>query len=288
MQRQWKTAFLTILDYQTMPAAEVIDSLKRVGYEGIEWTVKGHFDPDRGIAPLKDLVARTRDAGMGVSQVMDHKDLICLDEGKRQETIQRTVRVIEAAGECGIAAVSVLTGPAIWEPGYVVVGQDMSEGAAWEQACDALETFSNAAAQAGTTITSEAVYGMLAHDFYTHRYLLEKVPHPAHRINFDPSHHVLYGLEDMKWMIHEFKDRISHVHIKDGIGVPELRKFVFPLLGEGRVDWKAFFTALEEIDYRGYCSLEYESFRFYRQVLKNNPEAAAQLLLDQLNALLTD
>ena len=130
MQRQWKTAFLTILDYQTMPASEVIESLKRVGYEGIEWTVKGHFDPDRGIAPLKDLVARTRDAGMGVSQVMDHKDLIGLDEGKRRETIQRTVRVIEAAGECGIAAVSVLTGPAIWEPGHVVIGQDMSEGTA--------------------------------------------------------------------------------------------------------------------------------------------------------------
>lgn len=288
MRRQWKTAFLTILDYQTMPDAEVIESLKRVGYEGIEWTASGHFDPDRGISQLKDLVARTRDAGMDVSQIMDHKDLISLDEPTRRSSIQRTVRVIEAAGECGVAAVSVLTGPAIWESGHVVVGQDMSEGAAWEQAYEALETFCESAEQAGTTITSEAVYGMLAHDFYTHRFLLEKVPHPAHRVNFDPSHHVLYGLEDMKWMIHELRERIAHVHIKDGIGVPQLRKFVFPMLGEGRVDWKAFFEALEEIDYRGYCSLEYESFRFYRQVLKNDPEAAARLLLGQLDALLTD
>ena len=41
MSRQWKTAFLTILDYQTMPSEDVIASLKRVGYEGIEWTSKG-------------------------------------------------------------------------------------------------------------------------------------------------------------------------------------------------------------------------------------------------------
>ena len=92
----------------------------------------------------------------------------------------------------------------------------------------------------------------------------------------------------MRWLITQWGDRIAHVHIKDGIGVPQLGKFVFPLLGEGRVNWKQFFEALEEIEYDGFCSLEFESFRFYRQVLKNDPEAAARLLLEQLNALLDE
>ena len=164
----------------------------------------------------------------------------------------------------------------------------MSETAAWDQAIEAVETFVEAAEESDIVITSEAVYGMLAHDFYTHKWLVDQVDHPAHKVNFDPSHHVLYGIEDMRWLIHQWGDRIAHVHIKDAVGVPQLNKFVFPLLGEGRVNWKDFFIGLEEIDYRGFCSLEFESFRFYRQVLKNNPEAAAQILLEQLNVLLED
>jgi len=287
-ERQWKTAFLTILGYQSMESAQVIESLQRVGYEGIEWTADGHFDPDKPISKLQELVKLTHDAGMGISQIMDHKDLISLDDKVRKSKIERTVRVIEAAGECGLPAVSVLTGPAIWEEGHVRIGEDMSESNAWAQAIEAFETFATTAASVGTVITSEAVYGMLAHDFYTHRYILDKVDHPAHKINFDPSHHVLYGIEDMKWLIHELKDRIAHVHIKDGIGIPQLNKFVFPLLGEGRVNWKDFFTALEEIDYQGFCSMEFESFRYYRQILKHDPEAAARTLLEQVNVLLED
>ncbi|MCH2126022.1 MAG: sugar phosphate isomerase/epimerase [Pirellulaceae bacterium] len=289
MPRKWKTAFLTILGYQSMPSKDVIESLKRVGYEGIEWTADGHFDPDvKSKSELQEIIDRTHDAGLGVSQIMFHQDLISVDETRRKARIERTVRVIEAAGECGAPAVSVLTGPSIWEDGHVRVGEDMSEGNAWAQAIEAMETFAEAAQDAGTVITTEAVYGMLAHDFYTHRYLLDKVNHPAHKVNFDPSHYVLYGIEDMKWAIHEMKDHIAHMHIKDGIGIPQLNKFVFPLLGEGRVNWKDYFEALDEIDYTGFCSMEFESFRYYRQVLKNDPEAAARILLEQMNALLED
>ena len=195
MDRKWKTSFLTILGYQTMDSDQVIRSLRGLGYEGIEWTAVGHFDPDRPLSELRQLVERTREAGMEVSQVMDHKDLISLDETRRRERIERTVRVIEAAGRCRVPAVSVLTGPSIWEEDHVRIGEDMSESNAWAQAIEAFDAFTEAAQAGGIVITSEAVYGMLAHDFYTHRYLLDKVDHPAHKINFDPSHHVLYGIE---------------------------------------------------------------------------------------------
>ena len=285
MGRKWKTSFLTILDYQKMPAVEVIASLKRVGLEGIEWTMNPHFDPDKPKSQLKELVERTHDAGMEISQIMAHMDLIWLDEKKRKERIDRIVRCIHAAGELGLSAVSVLTGPEIWVPGHVRIGEDMSLSAAWGQAFEAFEAFIEAAETAGTLITSEAVYGMLAHDFYTHKWFMDQVDSPVHKVNFDPSHHVLYGIEDMGWLIRQWGDRIGHVHLKDGVGVPRPNEFVFCLLGEGRVNWDEFFGALEEIDYRGFCSLEFESFRFYRQILKNDPEAAARMLLEQLKAL---
>ena len=63
-------------------------------------------------------------------------------------------------------------------------------------------------------------------------------------------------------------------------------QFVFPLLGEGMVNWQAFFGALDKIGYDGYCSVEFESFEYYRQVLAGNPEAAAKISLEQIEALL--
>jgi sugar phosphate isomerase/epimerase len=63
-------------------------------------------------------------------------------------------------------------------------------------------------------------------------------------------------------------------------------KFLFPMLGEGRVDWRAFFGALDEIGYSGYCSVEFESFDYYRQVLKGSPEEAARVSKLQIDALL--
>jgi sugar phosphate isomerase/epimerase len=43
--------------------------------------------------------------------------------------------------------------------------------------------------------------------------------------------------------------------------------FVFPLLGEGKVPWAAFFAALDDIDYAGHLTIEFESWDYYRQVL---------------------
>ena len=285
MDRKWKTAFLTILEYREMDPGAVIQSLKGLGYEGVEWTMDPHFDPDKPISELKELVERTHDAGMGVSQIMCHEDLVYMDEEPRRQIIDRISRTIQAAGECGVEAVSVLTGPEIWETVHVRVNEDMSASEAWGQAIDAFKTFLGIAEECNVKINSEPVYGMLAHDFFTHKWFMDQTPSPMHKVNLDPSHHVLYGIEDMRWLINQYGDLISHVHVKDAIGIPELNKFVFPLLGEGRVNWDDFFQGLDELDYRGYCSCEFESFRYYRQVLKNDPEAAARVLLEQLNVL---
>ena len=284
--RQWKIAFLAGLDYAHMPAGEVINSLKEVGYEGIEWTT-AHFNPDRPLSELKELVDRTRDAGMEASRIMAHEDLVSLDDDVRKERIDRTVRVIESAGACGVATVGTMTGPAPWDPGAPNIGKEISESAAWEQVFEAYEAFGKAAAGAGVVISSEGVFGMVAHDFYTHRFLIEKLDSPVQKVNFDPSHGILYGNYDVAWVVRQWGERIAHVHLKDAVGDrPEPGKFIFPLLGEGQVDWGAFFGALEEIGYGGVCSVEFESFDYYRQVLKGDPEAAARLSRQQVEALL--
>jgi sugar phosphate isomerase/epimerase len=283
--RQWRTAFLAGLGYSSMEPRRVIDSLRSLGYEGIEWST-AHFDPDKPLAALKELVDRTRDAGLEVSRIMAHEDLVTLDPAVRQARIERTLRVIAAAGACGVATVGTMTGPAPWDPAAPKIGRDLSESAAWTQILEAYEQFGQAARDAGVTITSEGVFGMVAHDFYSHRFLMDRLDPSVHKVNLDPSHGVLYGNLDVGWVVRQWGERIGHVHLKDALGRPVMGEFLFPMLGEGRVDWGALFSALAEIGYRGFCSIEFESFDYYRQVLKGDPEAAARISLEQLRRLL--
>jgi len=179
-----------------------------------------------------------------------------------------------------------MTGPAPWVPDPVIVGRDISESAAWEQVFEAYEAFIDAARQANVVLSVENVWGMVAHDFYTLKFLIDYFADPHLKVNLDPSHGILYGNMDVAWVVTQWGDRIEHIHLKDAIGVPVMGQFVFPLLGEGLVNWKAFFAALDDIGYDGFCSVEFESFEYYRQVLASNPEAAAKLSLEQTEALL--
>jgi sugar phosphate isomerase/epimerase len=285
MARQWKLAFLAGLGYAQQNEDDVIASLAGIGYDGIEWTT-AHFNPDRPLAELQRLVEKTRAAGLEVSRIMAHEDLVCLDDAERERRIAQTLRVIEAAGACGVHTVGTMTGPAPWDPGAPKIGRDISEGAAWDMVLDAYQRFGDAARAAGVVISSEGVFGMVAHDFYTHRHLLDQLPAEVHQVNLDPSHGVLYGNLDVGWVVRQWGGRIAHVHLKDAVGIPEMGKFQFPMLGEGNVDWSAFFGALDEIGYSGFCSVEFESFGYLARVLKGDAEAAARLSFEQVSALL--
>lgn len=55
---------------------------------------------------------------------------------------------------------------------------------------------------------------------------------------------------------------------------------------DGNVDWSAFFNALDEINYTGFCSVEFESFSYLENVLGGDIEAAARLSMKQIDSLL--
>lgn len=287
MERDWKLAFLAGLGYAQWPEDDVLDSLSEIGYEGVEWT-PAHFSPARPLPDLRRLVEKTHDAGLEVSRVTTDIDPVVTDDSERQQRIDRVIRVIELAGAVGIATVGTFTGPAPWDPAAPKVGVDISEGAAWDMVLDAFSRFTAAAREAGVTMTSEGVFGMLAHDFYSHRFLMDRLDPEVQRVNLDPSHGILYGNLDVGWVVRQWGSRIGHIHLKDAVGIPEMGRFAFPLLGEGCVDWTDFFTALADIDYTGFCSVEFESFGFYQKVLGGDPELAARMSYQQVHALLPD
>jgi len=151
---------------------------------------------------------------------------------------------------------------------------------------DAFGQFVAAAEKHDVDLAVEGVFGMLCHDYYTTRLLIDHFGSPRLGVNFDPSHDILHGNLDSAWIARQWGDKIKHVHLKDAVGVPAMGKFLFPLLGEGLVPWQDLFTTLDDIGYEGFMSVEFESFTYYRTVLGSDIKAAARLSMEQLKALI--
>lgn len=281
-----KLAFLSSLGYRDMSAADVCASLKSIGYDGVEWTL-AHFDPHTMSArELADVVAVTHEHGLEISEILVQQDLVCLDESVLRDRVDLVLEAIEAAAGAGVATLNLFTGPAPWDDAAPKVGVDIGEGQAWDMILGAFGRFVAAAEKHQVNLAVEGVFGMLCHDYYTTRLLIDRFDSPHLGVNFDPSHDILYGNLDSAWIARQWGDKIRHVHLKDAAGVPAMGKFLFPLLGEGLVPWKELFAALDDIDYTGFMSVEFESFTYYRAVMESDVQAAARMSMEQLKKLI--
>ena len=285
-ERKWKLAFMASLGYAQMEPEKVVESLARCGYEAIEWTQR-HFDPrGRSEAELRRLVDITRQAGMEVSEVVVQQDLVSTDEHVREDHINLCMENIGAAATCGVPALNLFTGPRPWDPAAARVGRDLSLGQAWDQILDAFDRLLPSAERCQVKLAVEGVWGMVCHDFYSTLRLIEHYDSPYLGVNLDPSHDILAGNMDSGWIARQWGvNRIHHVHLKDAVGVPVPHKHLFPMLGEGLVPWDGFLTAIDDIGYRGYCSVEFESFKYHDLILQGDTEEAARLSIAQVRQL---
>jgi len=252
-------AFIAGLDFETWTADRVVGALLDAGYDGVEWTT-AHVDalaqPAVALASQQDFVTRG------------------------QAAVAATLHALERAHDAGVPIVNLVTGPNLWEPGATPA----SDEAAWSVALGALELICTRAARLGIQVALEPCWGTLAHDAATARRVLAAVPVD---VVMDPSHFVMTG-DDIPALVREWGPRIVHVHLKDAFGRAgrEGEDFHFCLLGEGKVAWAEFFSALDETGYDGALSVEFEAYRYYDQILGNDPERAARLAREQVAALI--
>jgi len=93
-------------------------------------------------------------------------------------------------------------------------------------------------------------------------------------LQFDPSHLVWQFMDPIQ-AARDFADKIYDVHLKDteilwhvlrrtGIQpIDNHRWWRFRIPGSGSLDWKAFFTVLEEVGYKGAMNIENEDEFYY-------------------------
>jgi sugar phosphate isomerase/epimerase len=282
-----KWAFMASLGFSSQSPEEVVGTLSELGYSGVEWTM-AHVNPRAHSASqrkhLADCVSR---AGLTSTEWVVQQDLVAGEVAEREDRIRLVEECMAVAHEAGMDVINLFSGPAPWDPRAPKLGAQISEGEAWDRVFAAFDRFVPLAETHRVHLAVEAVFGMSVREFYTVSHLLSHYDSPWLGVNLDPSHYVLYG-NDALWAVRQLKGRIKHVHLKDVVGVPGMpgQEFLFPLLGEGRVPWKAFVSELERAEYSGFLSVEFESFSYYRDVLQSDPRRAAALSMEQLRHLL--
>ena len=281
-----------------LPLETLCKKAKSFGYDGLELACWGdHFEVDKADVSyckdkldlldkygLKVFSISTHLVGQAVSDRIDerHKsilpDYVWGDgnpEGVNKRAAEELKKTAEAAARLGVKVVNGFTGSPIWHMLYGFPPTPASlieEGFAkfarqWKPILDVFES-------------QEIRFGLEVHpteiafDIASARKTLEALNyHPAFGFNFDPSHLGYQGVDYVAF-IHEFRDRIFHVHMKDvywsdvpveaGVfgGHTEFgatgRFWDFRSLGRGKIQFEEIIRALNRISYRGPLSVEWE------------------------------
>jgi sugar phosphate isomerase/epimerase len=194
------------------------------------------------------------------------------------EEMKRTARV---AQKLGIEVVNGFTGSRIWP--YLYSFPPVSEAtiaAGFKDFADRWNPILDVFRECSVRFALEVHPTEIAFDIVTAERALDAIGRrPEFGFNFDPSHLHWQGVDPVQFL-RRFSDRIYHVHIKDaaitldgrsgllgshlGFGDPR-RGWDFRSPGRGGIDFEAIIRALNEINYQGPLSVEWEDCGMNRE-----------------------
>ncbi|MBW3624648.1 MAG: sugar phosphate isomerase/epimerase [Armatimonadetes bacterium] len=272
------------------------------GYDGLELACWGdHFDVQGATGPnakeycqsrhdilakhgLKVWAISNHLVGQAVLDNIDERHQSILPDhvwgdGDAAEVNQRAAdemkQTARAAKNLGVDRVNGFTGSSIWHLLYSfppVMPNQIEKG--FELLAERWNPILDVFDEVGVKFGLEVHPTEIAFDIATAQRALETLNRrEAFGFNYDPSHLGYQGVDYVRF-IHEFGDRIYHVHMKDvywspvpkrsgvfgghlNFGNPE-RFWDFRSLGHGSVDFEEVIRALNHINYQGPLSIEWE------------------------------
>ncbi len=257
-----------------------VEALAEIGYRSVEFKLDS-FDRNSSIPEqFSKAVKIAETAGLRVSNFVILRNLI--DPDQRKKSTADVCDCLSAVSQAGVDKLNLVTGAPITDninrESWWLPQTRLALEQSWDNLVDSLELILQTADREGVYLALEPCIGSLVQNYGTTQELLRRIQHDRLCLTFDPSHFFLHR-DDIGIAIRAFADKIIHVHVKDavgrlgGFGVD----FLFPILGEGGVDWSSFFQALDDIGYEGALSCEFESFKYMDEVLNNKPEEAAKI-----------
>ncbi|MBI5397257.1 MAG: sugar phosphate isomerase/epimerase [Verrucomicrobia bacterium] len=203
-------------------------------------------------------------------------------EGVRKRAAEEMIKTAHAARNLGVKVVNGFTGSSIWPylysfppvpPAWIDKGyEDLNKR--WIPILNEFKKL-------GVKFALEVHPTEIAFDIASAERTLEALDHhPAFGFNYDPSHLGYQGVDYVKF-IRRFGDRIFHVHMKDvwwghgdgSVGVfgghinfgDARRYWDFRSLGHGDINFEEIIVALNDVNYQGPLSVEWEDSRMDRE-----------------------
>jgi len=283
---------------------EICEKASGMGYDGLEIACWGdHMDVERA-AQDDDYVAERKEIldkyGLGVWALGAHLPGQCVGDryderldafapdelaGKPEEIREwgiRTMKYVpQAAEKMGCSVVTGFTGSPIWKFFYSFppTPQQTVKGA-YEKIVDLWTPIFDQFDEHGVKFALEVHPTEIAFDYHTTERLIEAFDgRETLGVNFDPSHLIWQGVTPHLF-IRDFPDRIYHVHMKDAavtldgragilgshltFGDPR-RGWNFRSLGHGDVNFEDIIRELNDINYTGPLSVEWEDSNMDRE-----------------------
>lgn len=246
---------------------------KELGADGVQiYAVSGEMDP-ANLSPLarKELKAYIESLGLSISALCgDLGGHGFQDASANAAKIEKSKRILDLAVELGTSVVTTHIG---------VVPEQTND--------PIYQTMLHACEDLGIYATSLGAYFAVETGPETAVHLksfLDAMSTKGVSVNFDPANMVMVTGDDPVQGVITLKDYIVHTHVKDGIRLrqadprevygslgfqpmsheriavaatsgPTYRELA---LGEGHVDFKRYFQALQDIGYTGYLTIERE------------------------------
>jgi sugar phosphate isomerase/epimerase len=252
---------------------EGLKKAKEVGADGVQiYAVSGETDPANLSAQArKELRRYIEDLGLEISALCgDLGGHGFQDRKANPAKIEKSKRILELALELGTNIVTTHIG---------IVPEDPHS--------EAYEAMQAACAELGRYAKSMKAYFAIETGPETAAHLksfLDTLGTNGVSVNFDPANMVMVTGDDPVQGVRLLKDYIVHTHVKDGVRLravdprevygalgyePMTHESIADMassglafrevpLGEGAVDFNAYFAALQEIGYTGYLTIERE------------------------------
>lgn len=300
-----------------LPLEVLVEKAKGWGFDGLELACWGdHFEVDKALESdgyvrrkrelleangLRVVAISNHLVGQAVAdRMIDERHQGILPprvwgdgsaEGVRQRAAEEMKKTALAAAAFGVKIVNGFTGSPIWHvlAMFPPVPPKMIEDG-YREFADRWNPILDEFDRAGVRFALEVHPSEIAYDFWSTKRTLEAIGRrEAFGINFDPSH-LYWQMIDPVAFVHEFGDRIYHMHVKESIRVLDGRNgilgshlffgdhrrgwdFVSP--GRGGVPFERVFRALNDVGYDGPYSIEWEDNGMNRD--QGAPEALSMV-----------
>jgi D-psicose/D-tagatose/L-ribulose 3-epimerase len=220
----------------------IIDRLQKIGYDGIECFI-GSPDP----VAYKRIGDHVRSLGMGMTSVtVVGKDENPISDSAtvRAKGLERIKWAIDRAHDLGTR---ILCGPC--HSAHAVFAQHAPEDREYGWAAEVLHAAGEYAAQADIVLALEALNRFecyLCNTMEQMTRLVKQADHPNVKAMYD-THHANIEEKKIADALHTIAPYLAHVHISENDrGTP----------GSGHVPWDDNFSALADINYQGWLTIE--------------------------------